>query len=416
MALVRRKRGEAVALPDGVVARMQLSPYRVQLAGIRTAPAGYLPLEREAESAGIVQRESSAGGVIVRATFSPRDSGLVHEGVTAQVSCAEVPAHPDFHGIVRKATHRPGEDDEVTFEVGDGERKLRDGMVVTIRLRQPISEIEPFRSLPSDLPALKTGDLRAVYTCADHPGSVSETADRCPVDRNELEETALAPNQRLRWWCPMHPAVTSERRGEHCEACGGMLLRPRIVTYRPPGQVVAVPELAVVDTGKTQVVFVERMPGMFDGIAVTLGPRCGDFYPVVQGLEQGQRVAISGAFLLDAETRLNPSLAASYFGASRASTGSAAVAPAHTESEGAPSAADAFPELAAEDRAQALRQRICPVTRKPLGSMGTPAKVTVAGHMLFLCCEGCEQKLRQDPARYLGASAKIAEPAAKSRP
>ena len=38
MALVRRKRGEAVALPDGVVARMQLSPYRIQLAGIQTAP------------------------------------------------------------------------------------------------------------------------------------------------------------------------------------------------------------------------------------------------------------------------------------------------------------------------------------------------------------------------------------------
>ncbi len=39
MALVRRKRGEAVALPDGVIARMQLSPYRIQLAGIQTSPA-----------------------------------------------------------------------------------------------------------------------------------------------------------------------------------------------------------------------------------------------------------------------------------------------------------------------------------------------------------------------------------------
>src|ERR1700679_4242183 len=38
MVLVRRKRGEAVMLPDGVVARMQLSPYRVQLAGIQTSP------------------------------------------------------------------------------------------------------------------------------------------------------------------------------------------------------------------------------------------------------------------------------------------------------------------------------------------------------------------------------------------
>ena len=37
MVLVRRKRGEAIALPDGVVARMQLSPYRIQLAGVHKA-------------------------------------------------------------------------------------------------------------------------------------------------------------------------------------------------------------------------------------------------------------------------------------------------------------------------------------------------------------------------------------------
>jgi len=55
------------------------------------------------------------------------------------------------------------------------------------------------------------------------------------------------------------------------------------------------------------------MPGTFDGVEVVLGPRCGDWYPVVKGLEAGQRVAVSGAFLLDAETRLNPSLASSYF-------------------------------------------------------------------------------------------------------
>ena len=41
MTLVRRKRGEALALPDGVVARMQLSPYRIQLAGIQTAPVEF---------------------------------------------------------------------------------------------------------------------------------------------------------------------------------------------------------------------------------------------------------------------------------------------------------------------------------------------------------------------------------------
>ncbi len=64
MALVRRKRGEALALPDGVVARMQLSPYRIQLAGIQTAPATFQPLVREFESSGIVARTGDAATVL----------------------------------------------------------------------------------------------------------------------------------------------------------------------------------------------------------------------------------------------------------------------------------------------------------------------------------------------------------------
>ena len=63
MTLVRRKRGEALALPDGVVARMQLSPYRVQLAGIQTAPAKFQPLVREFESSGVVARTGEVATV-----------------------------------------------------------------------------------------------------------------------------------------------------------------------------------------------------------------------------------------------------------------------------------------------------------------------------------------------------------------
>ena len=55
---------------------------------------------------------------------------------------------------------------------------------------------------------------------------------------------------------------------------------------------------------------------MFEGVEVELGPRTGDFYPVVKGLQAGERVAAAGAFLIDAETRLNPAAAAAYFGAS----------------------------------------------------------------------------------------------------
>ena len=80
-------------------------------------------------------------------------------------------------------------------------------------------------------------------------------------------------------------------------------------------EVLAVPERAVIDTGAKQIVYIERRPGVFEGVEVQLGPRNGDFYAVAGGLSAGDRVAAAGAFLIDAETRLNPAVAASYLGA-----------------------------------------------------------------------------------------------------
>ena len=42
-----------------------------------------------------------------------------------------------------------------------------------------------------------------------------------------------------------------------------------------PGEVLAVPERAVIDTGAKQIVYVEREPGLFEGVEVELGPRVG---------------------------------------------------------------------------------------------------------------------------------------------
>lgn len=178
-----------------------------------------------------------------------------------------------------------------------------------------------------------------------------------------------------------------------------MVLKPRVLSYQPPGKVLAVPESAVVDTGLRKVVFIETMPGMFDGVEVVLGPRCGDAYPVVRGLEPDQKVAVSGAFLLDAETRLNPSLAFSYFGAGK--TDRSAVVPS-TVTVAAPCANDTpLSKLAPVDRLLAQKQNICPVTRKALGSMGPPVRVVVANRVVFLCCSGCQNALEANPARYL---------------
>ena len=78
----------------------------------------------------------------------------------------------------------------------------------------------------------------------------------------------------------------------------------------------AVPEQSVIDTGNQTVVYLEREPGVFEGVAVTLGPRTEGYYAVIDGVLAGDRVAAAGAFLVDAETRLNPAASATYFGAS----------------------------------------------------------------------------------------------------
>jgi YHS domain-containing protein len=210
----------------------------------------------------------------------------------------------------------------------------------------------------------------------------------------------------MRWWCPMHAEITADKPGSKCDACGGMTLVPRIIQYRPPGKVLAIPETAVVDTGRHQVVYVERMPGMFEGVQVSLGPRCGSAFPVFAGLEPGQRVVSQGAFLVDAEARLNPSVAVGYFGA----TPQAANAPRSAET---PVVGEK--DLAGPDQKLIVAQRICPVTGKPLGSMGAPVRVELSGRVLFVCCEACETPLRDQPMKYLKRLGETAFPDAKAR-
>jgi hypothetical protein len=119
-------------------------------------------------------------------------------------------------------------------------------------------------------------------------------------------------------------------------------------------------------------------------VEVRLGRRCGEFYPVWLGVEAGQRVAAAGAVLLDAETRLNPNVAASYFGAGQRASAS--------QSPSAP----ASPAL--DDKQLIARQKTCPVTGEPLDSMGGPVRLEVDGRVVFICCKGCEKALR-DPKK-----------------
>lgn len=315
MPLVARRKGEADPLPPGMVARVQLSPYRLGLAGVRTARVGYQPLTRALVLAGTVAGEADVSTRIVESDERGYELSLIAAG-----QAVEVLDDGPSGRVTRAGTVAPrgpaAARDRLSFHVDDHDRALRLGTTVTIRVRCPVAGLEPYRSLPADPPPLRAGEARSVLVCPEHGEVVCESPGRCPVDgRYPLEERPLLSNQRLGWWCPNHPRITADRPGQECHACGGLRLLPRVVSYRPAGEVLAVPETAVIGTRARPVVYVQRAPGAFEGVEVALGPRCGDYYPVIRGLEPGQRVVTSGAFLVDAETRLNPALGSAYFGA-----------------------------------------------------------------------------------------------------
>ncbi|MBL8220673.1 MAG: efflux RND transporter periplasmic adaptor subunit [Bryobacterales bacterium] len=65
-----------------------------------------------------------------------------------------------------------------------------------------------------------------------------------------------------------------------------------------------VPVDAVLDTGTKQTVFLDRGNGFFEPRRVTIGQRHGGRVEILTGLQVGDRIVISGNFLLDSESQL----------------------------------------------------------------------------------------------------------------
>lgn len=70
------------------------------------------------------------------------------------------------------------------------------------------------------------------------------------------------------------------------------------------------PASAVLDSGTRRLVYLERAPGEYQAVEVTLWPRTGETYPVVAGLKEGDTVVVRGNFLLDSQAQIQglPSL------------------------------------------------------------------------------------------------------------
>ena len=88
----------------------------------------------------------------------------------------------------------------------------------------------------------------------------------------------------------------------------GMFVDVRFVA-KLADDAVLVPDLAVLRSGEHNTVFIARDNGTFEPRVVKLGVRSqGNFYEVISGLTAGERVVISGQFMLDSESQLRDAI------------------------------------------------------------------------------------------------------------
>lgn len=459
MPLSKRKKGEqsTEALPAGVVNRVQLSPYRVVLAGVQTWEVAAIPLTKQIEAVGFVEfNERGLKNVSARVKgrvdeLLVNETGqLVAEGdvlaslyspdlnVTVQnLLDARKRKSADLEASARQRLQLLGISDDQTDEI------LRTGQANShLRIRSPISghvikkSIREGQYVEEGSSLYEIADLSSVWIQAqiyedDMAFLPLEQAHRITEPLAVTAVTRAIPGETFRGSLTfIYPHVDQQSRTVTVRFeldNPGHKLRPgttaTVMLQIPPdhvpvlkaaaeqdaelqqglaaGRVAAVPESAVIDTGSQTLVYRESLPGVFEGVLVTLGPKMTGpenvtYYPVLGGLALGDQVVTSGSFLVDAETRLNPAAGSIYFGGSSGSKsagGSVTVVRPTTPENVDAKLHAALAKLMPADRALAEQQQFCPVLEDSrLGSMGVPVKLTVSGQPVFVCCPACEQQ------------------------
>lgn len=113
---------------------------------------------------------------------------------------------------------------------------------------------------------------------------------------------------RISFISPVMDPQTRTARARIALANPGGKLKPEMFVEAriqvPLGKSLTIPASAVVDTGTRRVVWVESKANTFVPREVKLGVRSGDDYPVLSGLSQGERIASTGAYLIDSSSQM----------------------------------------------------------------------------------------------------------------
>jgi len=161
----------------------------------------------------------------------------------------------------------------VPVRIENNDHTLKPGMYVSAVIKARLAE---------DGSAAPTG-VEGKFTCVMHPQVLRDEPGKCPICDMPLERV---PG-------PAPAEAHSGREGD-----------------QTANQPLAVPSSAVLDAGTRRIVYVKKSRGRFEPREVVLGPRSGAWFPVLKGVEEGERVVTRGGFLIDSQFQITgqPSL------------------------------------------------------------------------------------------------------------
>jgi RND family efflux transporter MFP subunit len=187
-------------------------------------------------------------------------------------------------------------------------------VATTIRMTSPVNGIILSRNaiagqkFERGTEMFRIADLRRVWILADVPVGDGERVTPGMVAHVVLAGRREPLRARVSDVLPQFDPSTQSMKIRLTAENADLVLRPDMfvdvdleVPYPPS---ILVPSEAIVTSGLRNSVFVERSAGVFEPRDIQLGHRLGNRVIVERGLEPFERIAVSGTFLLDSESRM----------------------------------------------------------------------------------------------------------------
>jgi multidrug efflux pump subunit AcrA (membrane-fusion protein) len=334
MPLSKRSKGTSIAeaLPAGVVSRVQLTPYRVVLAGVQTWPVDYIPLTKDVTAVGFVEF-NERGQRTVSARVAGRIDKLVANETGQMVNAGDELAslyspellvtvqnlldakrsgNNDYLANARTRLQLLGIDDPQIDEI-----LAANSATTQLRIRSPINGhvitkyVREGQYVEEGTPLYDVADLSTVWIQAqiyeddlaflpvdlindphahDWSGlTVTATTRAFPDQPIEgklafiyphVDEATRTVTVRFELENPGHKlrpgataTVTLKVNPSDVSALSAVAISDSHASEMlQQGRVLAVPESAVIDTGSQRIVYREASPGVYEGTDVAVGP------------------------------------------------------------------------------------------------------------------------------------------------